>query len=400
MKILSIETSCDETAVSLLEAEGSIEDPKFKILGNSLFSQIDIHKEYGGVYPSLAKREHSKNLTPLLKKTLSESGIEYENLGEVTDKTLLETEKILERENDLWKNLKNYLEELEDKKPQIDLISVTEGPGLAPALWVGVSFAKALSKIWNIPILGVNHMKGHIASILFCENNMEEVKNQKLKIKSNKIEFPAVALLISGGHTEIVFINKWGEYKMIGQTLDDAVGEAFDKTARMLGLSYPGGVEISNLATKARNQNIPKNIILPRPMIKSGDLNFSFSGLKTAVLYTIEKINDLTEEIKMDIAREFEDAVTEVLIEKTKKALIESDAKTLIIGGGVISNTHIRETFIKMIDSDFTGVVLKLPEKNLSTDNSIMIAMAGYIEYLVNPEKVNTHIVASGNLKF
>jgi N6-L-threonylcarbamoyladenine synthase len=285
---------------------------------------------------------------------------------------------------------------------QFQHVVVTNGPGLIPALWVGVSFAKALSKVWGIKVLGANHMKGHMASILSLGDKIEEVKSQKLKVKSiNTINFPALALLISGGHTELVLISKWGDYQIIGQTLDDAVGEAYDKTARILGLPYPGGPKVSKLAynSRERNKANPK-ISLPRPMLKSKDLNFSFSGLKTAVLYLTRELGDMDEETKEDLCREFEDAVTEVLITKTRKAMEDFDIRTLIIGGGVISNDFIRDNFKKLIDQNFSNIDLKIADKNLATDNALMIAMTGYLEYLTNPEKVEEDIIANGNLTY
>ena len=393
MIILSIETSCDETAISIVEGSGDLQNPSFKILGNSIFSQIDIHKEFGGVYPNLAKREHRKNLTPILEKTIKESGITIDKNFQIEKENLEKTKKILEREEGLFEDLNSKI--FKNGKPKIDLISVTEGPGLAPALWVGVSFAKALSIAFQVPIIGVNHMKGHIASVL------SSIENEKDQIENN-MDFPAISLLISGGHTEIVFIEKWGKYKILGQTLDDAIGEAYDKTARMLGLSYPGGPKVAKFAKEWREKSDKTNALnikLPRPIIHRDDLNFSFSGLKTAVLYTIEKLEKIDDDIIKEICAEFENAVRDVLIEKTKKALTQTKAKTLIIGGGVISNQFLRENFEIMLQKDFKDTKLKLPSANLSTDNSIMIAFAGYIEYLLFPEKVNNDISANGNLK-
>ena len=389
MNILSIETSCDETAISIVKASGDLLNPSFELLANALFSQIELHKQYGGVFPNLAKREHSKNLVPLLEKVLNESNISMTLNKSCDFEKIKET---LSREVELYEKLFDFLKTLNNKKPDIDLIVVTEGPGLAPALWVGISFAKALSLAWNIKVLGENHMKGHIVSAL-------EIKDKKSdkEEETNKIDFPAIALLISGGHTEIVHMQNWAEYKILGQTLDDAVGEAFDKVARMLGMPYPGGPEVSKMAKIAREENIEKKIKLPRPMIKSDDLNFSFSGLKTAVLYTVEK-NHLTQEFIKDICREFEESVTEVLIYKIEKALVKSDAKTLIVGGGVISNTYIRENLERTIKDKFPNVKLKIAQKNLTTDNAVMIAMAGYISF-ISGKNISSEIKAVGNLK-
>ena len=283
--------------------------------------------------------------------------------------------------------------QLNVEKPNVDVISVTSGPGLAPALWVGIVFAQALGKLWDIPVIGVNHMEGHIASVLMENTN------------SRPVQFPALALLISGGHTELVEIENWGKYFVLGQTVDDAVGEAFDKTARLLGLPYPGGPEISRLAEYAREKNIPRTAKLPRPMIHSNNLNFSFSGLKTAVLYYIrDNFNGdaqiMSSEQKADLAREFEDAVIEVLVNKTEKALAETEAKTLIIGGGVIANKKIKGFFLEF-ETKYPGLIVKTPTKSLATDNALMIAVATYINTLVSPNILNTpkNIMAEGNLK-
>ncbi len=386
MKILGIETSCDETALCLIEGTGGLDSPKFTVLKTALFSQVKIHEQYGGVFPNLAKREHSKNLVPLLKNLLSDTKSDT-NLADKT--TSLSTEKmeylknLLNKEPELFETLMQYLPTA--NKPDIEAIAVTYGPGLEMALWVGINFAKALNYIWDIPIVAVNHMEGHIVSVLTT---------------ADKVSFPALALLISGGHTELVEIKGWTEYKVIGETKDDAVGEAFDKVARMLGLPYPGGPQISMLAEKDRKENGDAHTFtFPRPMIYSDDLNFSFSGLKTSVLYTIKKIPEITEIIKQQIARGFEDAVVDVLVTKTKKALEKTGAKTLIIGGGVIANSRIRESFFNLKSNNLEVLV---PEISLTTDNAVMIAVAGYIQISKNGETLKTNpknISAQGNLR-
>ncbi|MEY4602101.1 MAG: hypothetical protein RL292_42, partial [Candidatus Parcubacteria bacterium] len=289
MIILGIETSCDETAVCVVEATGGLESPSFKILGNGLFSQVALHAQYGGVYPNLAKREHGKNLPPLLQKALQEATLWHSNVSDrkailelpVSHPSYLSNESYPPYSPELWEKIEHifakehgvfevFKASLEHMtRPQIDLITVTAGPGLEPALWVGISFAQALGELWNIPVLPTNHMEGHIASVLL---RTDEINNQNGKIK-NAIHFPALALLISGGHTELVKIENWGNYKKIGQTRDDAVGEAFDKVARMLSLPYPGGPEVSKRAQLAREKNLPKVFTLPRPMIHSHDFD-------------------------------------------------------------------------------------------------------------------------------
>ncbi len=377
MIILGIETSCDETAVCILEAKEGAAGPVFKVLGNALYSQVKIHAEYGGVFPALAKREHAKNLTPLLEKALIDAHIE-----KVREKPSFDEEKIkkmLEREVGLADSLLAIVAKIE--KPKIDAIAVTSGPGLEPALWVGINFALALGEIWNVPVYPTNHMAGHLFSPL---------------VSGNKIEFPALALLISGGHTELVLSESWNSHKVIGQTRDDAVGEAFDKVARLLGLPYPGGPEVSRLASEHRTTGVRPPFSLPRPMLDSGDFAFSFSGLKTAVLYLLKKFADVNDDVKHQVAREFEDAVTEVLVTKTEHAINAYNPKTLIIAGGVSANAHIRQAFDELA-KQYRGLNLLIPPANLSTDNAIMIAAAAYIN-ISNGQEPATSIIAKGNL--
>lgn len=398
MKILAIETSCDETAVSIVEAENGLMEPHFSVLGTALFSQVQIHAEYGGVFPSLAKREHAKNLPPLLVSALTKANMFTANnrAQTVPEDLWQKIERVLEREDGLFAETRKTFSDIQ--KPDIDMIAVTEGPGLEPALWVGISFAKALSLLWDLPLRPVNHMEGHIASVLL---KTDAVESEKTKVNS-QIQFPAVALLISGGHTELVEVSGWGKYKIVGQTKDDAVGEAFDKVARMLGLPYPGGPQISKLAEKARKENLPKTCVLPRPMINSKDLNFSFSGLKTAVLYYIRDhiSGPLSEDQKMDLAREFEDSVIEVLISKTRRAIDNTGARTLIIGGGVIANARLRETFVGL-ETEYGSLEVKVPSKDMATDNAVMIACVAYINHLVDSDikKDLSSISAKGNLR-
>ena len=415
MKILSIETSCDETAISILEAEGVFEDKnnpiKFKIIADNLISQIDIHKEYGGVFPALAKREHSKNLIPILSKTLTEAKLSTPTAQHSAINNSVS--KVLEREPELTKLFLEYIPTIEI--PKIDAIAVTQGPGLEPALWVGINFAKTLSLVWNKPLIPVNHMEGHLLASL-------------INPKSKNIKFPAIGLLISGGHTELILMKKVGSYEKIGQTRDDAIGEAFDKVARMMNLPYPGGPEISKLAQIQREKSsTPRatsssrsatdkweenEIKLPRPMLNTNDFDFSFSGLKTAVLYLIKNLKkdnnwkNLPTEIKQKIALEFETAVTEILLKKTQKAVEKYKAKTLILGGGVIANNHIRQSFQQSSTSSAELEVL-MPEVEFSTDNAVMIGIAGYFQYLKLNKKGQLQtatdleeLKADGNLSF
>lgn len=299
MKILAIETSADDTGIAILEAIKTSSGIQFKILANKINSQIGIHTEYGGIFPMMAKREHIKNIGPVYEQAMKEA-----------------------------------------QSPNIDAIAVTVGPGLEPALWVGITFAEELAKKLKVPVIPVNHMEGHMLSVLVQ-------KNKTFSYKKDTLKFPMLSLLVSGGHTELVLVKEFGKYKVIGATRDDACGEAFDKVARMLGLPYPGGPEISKLAKTERKKNSGlmelSEVTLPRPMIHSKDFDFSFSGLKTAVLYYIRDYGPLTEKMKNEIAREFEDAVVDVLVSKTLKAVKTYKIKTLIVGGGVSANTYLQK---------------------------------------------------------
>jgi len=396
MTILAIETSCDETAVAILECTGDEERAEFKVLGNTLLSQVEIHKEYGGVFPALAKREHAKNLVPILEAALEEAELLHEDTQAIPEETRAKIFEILAREPGLAEAFFEFVSECEP--PAIDAIAVTAGPGLEPALWVGINFAKALALLWEKPLVAVNHMEGHIfAALLKKEERREE-------FSISNVQFPILALLISGGHTELVVMKKWLGYELIGQTRDDAVGEAFDKVARMLGLPYPGGPEISKLAEQVRTSDVQvqklghrmSKFVLPRPMIDSLTCDFSFAGLKTAVLYLLKKIPDINEKEKQHIAHEFENAVAEVLWKKTAQALEETNARTLVIGGGVSANEHIRRTFSEKISAEFPTISFHLPTANLTTDNAIMIALAGF--YRASRKEFSTDFTARGNL--
>jgi N6-L-threonylcarbamoyladenine synthase len=383
MKILSIETSCDETAVSLVEAHGDFPNATYCVLGNALFSQIDIHREYGGVFPAVAKREHAKTLVPMLKKALEDAGLLTPHTSSLPFETQSKIVEILTREEGLSDALLAFAESY--TLPHIDAIAVTSGPGLEPTLWVGISFAKALGTLMNVPVIPANHMEGHVLSSIF--------DGEKLP----PISFPALALLISGGHTELVRMDDWQTYTCAGETRDDAAGEAFDKVARMLGLQYPGGPEISARARSAREKNLPEFHKLPRPMLDSGNLDFSFSGLKTAVRYAIQD-KELTQDDVEALSRDFEDAVTEVLLKKTQKAVDTHNIQTIIVGGGVSANTYIREKFEEFFTTHYPHLTLYFPPRNLSTDNSIMIALAGHAH--LNEGKDASHhneITADGN---
>ncbi|PIP58099.1 MAG: hypothetical protein COX02_02140 [Candidatus Vogelbacteria bacterium CG22_combo_CG10-13_8_21_14_all_37_9] len=420
MKILAIETSCDDSAISLVEATGILAKPKFRILAEVVSSQTAIHQAYGGVVPNLAKREHGKNLIPLLLEVFKKSKIKnhlpkFRSTKLKQARKLNKIEKLLERELELKEQFWSKILDL--PKPKIDYLAVTAGPGLEPALWVGINLAKALSLLWDIPLLGVNHLEGHLVSVILNQKSKitrQNFKKQNLGGQENKkvnpvVKFPAVGLIISGGHTEIILMKKVGDYKKIGQTRDDAVGEAFDKVARLLGLPYPGGPHISHIAEQAsilrQSASSPRQsaIVLPRPMINSKDYDFSFSGLKTAVLYLLPKLGKLTAEIKAEVALEFETAVTEVLLRKTLQASQDFKAKTIIVGGGVIANRQIRDTFKKLVKTLATKPQLLIPAQTHTGDNASMIAGAAYFQVkkikhkpsLISGQKIK----ADGNLK-
>lgn len=367
MLIFSIETSCDETAVSLIEATGEFPDATYEIHGDALWSQVDIHKEYGGVFPTIAKREHAATIVPLLEKVFEESGkLETEHSPHLEPETEKQIRTLLEREPGLADQLLTFYKK--HGRQTVDLIAVTNGPGLEPALWVGVNFARAIAILWDVVVIGVNHMEGHILASVFDADRDDQL---------SEIEFPAISLLISGGHTELIKLSTWGTYEKIGQTRDDAVGEAYDKVARLIGLSYPGGPEVAKRAEIARKANLPTYTKLPSPMLHTKDLDFSFSGLKTAVRYAVQE-KTLTEEETQALCRDFEDAVTTVLVRKTSAAIETCGAKTLIVGGGVSANQHIKRTLETILFETHPEVVTYFPRPGLSTDNSIMIALAGH----------------------
>ena len=288
MIILGIETSCDDTGIAIVEGQGKTW-PSFRILSNVVASQIEIHKKYGGVYPNLAKREHIINLPFVLKEALKKAKVSQKN-------------------------------------PKINAIAVTYGPGLSPCLWTGINFAKELAKKYNVPLIPIDHMEGHLLVGLFTS----PVQNQKKT-------FPAIALLVSGGHTQLLLVKGIGKYELLGETRDDAAGEAFDKTARILGLPYPGGPAIAKLTAMPKlGLGVPKRdlgINLPRPMIHTKDFDFSFSGLKTAVLYDYQKRTKKVRESKEYVramAKEIQQAIIDVLLQKTLKATQQYKAKSII----------------------------------------------------------------------
>lgn len=349
MKILSVETSCDETGIAIVQANGGLKNPKFEILENLVATQIETHRPWGGVVPGLAKRDHEKNLPELFEK-------------------------------------------IKDKTEDVDIIAVTVGPGLDPCLWTGVNFIKEIHKKYfpaKTKLIGVNHMEGHLFSFLLSQ-----------KIVNRNI-FPAVQLVVSGGHTMLVHMKSISEWEVVGETQDDAVGEAFDKVARMMGLPYPGGPEISKAAEKGN----PKTVDFPRPMLNSNNHNFSFSGLKTAVLYHLKDISnkkkgdklsfDLNDNQIQNISASFQEAVVDTLSKKTLKAAKEIKAKSIILSGGVAANSSLRGRLKK--ESEDIGINFLSADAKYQTDNGVVIAVAAHMRHASNKKEYK--IEAQPNLK-
>ena len=343
MKILAIETSCDETAAAVIEVNRG----KFKLLSNVVSSQEKIHAKYGGIIPEVAARLHVQQMLPIVETAIKKAKLNWD---------------------------------------KIDYIAVTGGPGLVSSLMVGVETAKALAFAYKKPLVRVNHIEGHLLSFFGMSND------QTPSNKSKQLKLPAVALIVSGGHTQIILVKDYLKYKLIGETRDDAAGEAFDKVAKILGLGYPGGPAISREAAKMSNvlprlasgkagqtPNPMSKIKLPRPMMNSGDFDMSFSGLKTAVRYLWEDMDTKTRKnknTKPQIAAEFQNAVIDVLVGKTMKAAEKYKAKSVILGGGVAANKSLREAL--QIAADEKKVDLHVPEMSLAGDNAAMIGMAAY----------------------
>lgn len=356
MYILGIDTSCDDTAVSIVEIlNPKSKNTNFRILSNIVSSQVKLHSKYGGVYPMLAKREHQRNLPVVFKKALRKG-----------------------------------------QGKQFDLIGVTVGPGLEPCLWQGINFAKEIARKYKKPLIPVNHIEAHIVANLVGENSKFNLPNEEKKSKL----FPAICLVVSGGHTQIILVKDIGKYKLIGETRDDAAGECFDKTARILGLSYPGGPVVAKMANKSKIQNSKYKIILPRPMIYTRDYDFSFSGLKTAVLYGFKGSKSKIKKSKNYIramCHEIQQAIIDVLIHKTIKAAKDFKSRSIILGGGVAANDELKKQFASKINCGLSNVKFFVPPKNLCTDNAVMIAVAAYFNR--NKKTDLRKLKADGNLR-
>ncbi len=311
----------------------------FNILSNVVSSQIPIHRKYGGIVPEIAARAHIKNILPVIKKSLIP--LKY----------------------------KNYL----TIAKQIDLIAVTYNPGLITSLLVGVETAKTLSYIWKKPLIGINHLQGHLAANFINTNSAYSTTNYQF--------FPAISLIVSGGHTELGLIKKLGQYKKIGQTRDDAAGECFDKIAKLLKIGYPGGPAISKMAGKVKKHI--KNIVFPRPMIKTNDFDFSFSGLKTAVLYFVKNNKNKlkNKNFVQNICAEAQQAIIDVLIYKTIKAAKKHKANAVFLSGGVAANQELRKQLMNRVYKLPNNVKFFVPPINLCTDNAAMIAAAAALKF-------------------
>ena len=316
MRILGIETSCDETGVAIYDEEKGL-------IANQLHTQIALHADYGGVVPELASRDHIRKLAPLLQAALQEANLTAKD---------------------------------------IDGVAYTSGPGLVGALLVGSTVARSLAYAWNIPAIGVHHMEGHLLAPM---------------LEENPPHFPFVALLVSGGHTQLVRVDGVGRYELLGESIDDATGEAFDKTAKLLGLDYPGGAALARLALKGT----PNRFAFPRPMTDRPGLDFSFSGLKTFAANTLHQVmqeeGELTEQSKADIAYAFQEAVVDTLAIKCKRALKQTGLKRLVIAGGVSANKQLRQTLAELMQQ--LGGEVFYPQPQFCTDNGAMIAYAGFL---------------------
>jgi len=344
MNILALETSCDETSAALVQ----VKNQQIKILANIIGSQIKLHKKYGGVVPELAARRHTELIVPVINQVFKKAG----------------------------------------KGPNfIDKIAVTYGPGLAIALLVGMEAAKSLAFAWKIPLIGVNHLEGHLYSILALP-----------KLNFNFFNQPVISLIVSGGHTELLLVKGFNNYELLGKTRDDAAGEAFDKVARMLGLSYPGGPAISKAAKKGSLDSFD----IPRPMLQSKDYDFSFSGLKTHFLYLIKKFKkqkkgNLDQKTIANLAANFQEAVVDVLVFKTISCALEQKVQKIVVTGGVCANLRLRQKMKKQAKT--AGLQVFFPSKNLAGDNAAMIAIAGYLRTFYNCSNDLFNLSVKPNLK-
>ena len=418
MIILSIETSCDETAAAIVKFSKN----KTEVLANIVSSQVKTHSKFGGVVPALAARMHLKNMIPVLNRAFKQAEKHTpsasqpplsrgEFISSASQPPLSRGEYPSASQPTLLKRGIHF------NKNKIDYIAVTRGPGLIPALMVGVSAAKTLAYSLDKPLVGVNHLEGHIYANWLKPvgvnpkskiTNSKQIQNSKFKIQNSMLwepEFPVLCLIVSGGHTQLVLMKKNLNYKIIGETLDDAVGEAFDKVAKLLSLSYPGGPMIEKMAKKGDKNKFN----FPRPMMYSKDYNFSFSGLKTAVLYEVRDFCDCRDEAlprlyddkyKADIAASFQEAVIDVLISKTIKAAKEYKVKNIILGGGVSANKELQRQLKKNINKELPNTKYQILNTKLTADNALMIAIAAYYN-IINDRNIKSwkNVKADANLR-
>lgn len=336
MIVLGIETSCDETGIAVYDSKNweAGQAARLGILGQALHSQVAMHRDYGGVVPELASRDHIRRVLPLLEQALAEANLPLES---------------------------------------IDAVAYTQGPGLAGALLVGTAFGRSLALALEKPSIGVHHLEGHLLSPLLGESAPQ---------------FPFIALLVSGGHTQLMAVQGVGQYQLLGETVDDAAGEAFDKTAKLLGLDYPGGAAVSLLAERGK----PGRFDLPRPMLHSGDLDFSFSGLKTAVLNQVNRFRpespDEKAQFEADLAYAFVESLVDVLVQKSAKAIKQTGYRDLVLAGGVGANKQLRAALnARALRDEFQ---VHYPPLQLCTDNGVMIAFAGALRLLAGYQDSDT----------
>ncbi|MDP4009045.1 MAG: tRNA (adenosine(37)-N6)-threonylcarbamoyltransferase complex transferase subunit TsaD [bacterium] len=362
MTILGIETSCDDTGIAIIEGAEQEGELRFRILAHNVSSQASLHAPYGGIYPSLAKREHEKNLPLVLSQALKEA-------------------------------------KLSSVSPKIDAISVTVGPGLSPCLWSGVNFANNLAAQWSLPLIPANHIEGHILVSLLREEEDFFILPRDASL------FPMLSLIISGGHTQLVLAKAFGAYEIIGETRDDAAGECFDKTARILGLSYPGGPAIAQQAElwrakhTAQIQKSKFEIKLPRPMEHTKDYDFSFSGLKTAVLYDYQSRPEeerKSSEYVQEMAYNIQEAIADVLVKKTMQAARTLGVASVVLGGGVAANTRIKAKLSSTLSQEMSETKFFASKPSLSGDNGLIPAIAGLAHA---SQKTSAPLEANPNLR-
>src|SRR3990167_128111 len=365
MIILGIETTCDETGAAVVQ-DGRL------VLSNILASSANLHEKCGGVVPDVAAREQVRSILPVIAEAIA-------NAAQTRNSKLETRNNLINPKISKW------------AKENINAIAVAYGPGLIGSLLIGVETAKTLALAWNKPLIPVNHLVGHIYAnwLALTVNGKWKMVNEKreksIAYLPLTIHFPLIALIVSGGHTDLVLMRDHAKFDLLGSTLDDAAGEAFDKVARVLGLGYPGGPEIEKLASRV--QGLGSSIKLPRPMINSNDFDFSFSGLKTAVVNRVRGI-ELRDQNKSGLAAEFQKAVVDVLVKKTMKAAEKFGAKAIIIGGGVAANELLRSQMTTQ--SSRTGITVLFPSKKLSVDNGAMIAAAAFYNFKkVDPLKLS-----------